>query len=39
MDELTDAAPFFREDDLLFKAYVKDAYYHLRLQKRYQRFL
>jgi hypothetical protein len=33
MDQLSDLAPALRRDDCLFKADIKDAYYHLRLRK------
>lgn len=32
IEQLTDAAPFFHRDDLLFNEDVKEAYYHLRLR-------
>jgi hypothetical protein len=39
MDQLSDLAPSLRRDDCLFKADIKDAYYHLRLRKEDQLFL
>jgi hypothetical protein len=33
MDQLSDLAPTLHRDDCLFKADIKDAYYHLRLRK------
>jgi hypothetical protein len=33
MDQLSDLAPTLRRDDCMFKADIKDAYYHLRLRK------
>jgi hypothetical protein len=39
MDQLSDLAPTLRRDDCLFKADIKDAYYHLRLRKEDQIYL
>jgi hypothetical protein len=33
MDQLADLSPSLRPDDCLFKADIKDAYYHLRLRR------
>jgi hypothetical protein len=39
MDQLADLSPSLRPDDCLFKADIKDAYYHVRLQKEDQLYL
>jgi hypothetical protein len=39
MDQLSDLIPTLRRDDCLFKADIKDAYYHLRLRKEDQLYL
>jgi ribonuclease HI len=39
MDQLSDLAPTLRREDCLFKADIKDAYYHLRLRKEDQHYL
>jgi Reverse transcriptase (RNA-dependent DNA polymerase) len=39
MDQLADLAPSLRRDDCMFKADIKDAYYHLRLRKEDQIYL
>lgn len=39
MDQLADIAPTLRRDDCLFKADIKDGYYHLRLRRQDQPYL
>ena len=39
MEQLSDIAPSLRLEDCLFKADIKDAYYHLRLHKEDQIYL
>jgi hypothetical protein len=39
IDQLSDLAPTLRRDDCLFKADIRDAYYHLRLRKEDQLYL
>jgi hypothetical protein len=39
MDQLHDLAPALRRGDCLFKADIRDAYYHLRLRKEDQLYL
>jgi hypothetical protein len=39
MDQLADLSPSLRQDDCLFKACIRDAYYHLRLRESDQIYL